>query len=79
MALIGGGPTFIGTAVGHGFTSKWVSVIFLTLAAGSIIYVVTQLLGVAAKARRSDLLAYGLLAGLLAGFITDAVVTAAGV
>jgi ZIP family zinc transporter len=79
MALIGGGPTFIGTAVGHGFTSEWVSVIFLTLAAGSIIYVVTQLLGVAAKARRSDLLAYGLLAGLLAGFITDAVVTAAGV
>jgi ZIP family zinc transporter len=79
MALIGGGPTFIGTAVGHGFTSEWVSVVFLTLAAGSIIYVVTQLLGVAAKARRSDLLAYGLLAGLLAGFITDAVVTAAGV
>ena len=79
MALIGGGPTFIGTAVGHGFTSEWVSVVFLTLAAGSIIYVVTQLLGVAARAKRSDLLACGLLAGLLAGFITDAVVTAAGV
>jgi len=28
---------------------------------------------------RPDLLAYGLLAGLLAGFITDAAVTAAGV
>jgi ZIP family zinc transporter len=79
MALIGGGPTFVGTAVGHGFTSEAVSVIFLTLAAGSIIYVVTQLLGVAAKAKRSDLLSYGLLVGLLAGFLTDAVVTAAGV
>jgi len=33
----------------------------------------------AAKARRADLLAYGLLIGLIAGFLTDAVVTAAGV
>ncbi len=79
LAAIGGGPTFIGTWVGHGFTSDQVSVVFLTLAAGSIIYVVIQLIGVAAKARRNDLLAYGLLIGVLAGFITDAVVTAAGV
>jgi ZIP family zinc transporter len=79
MALIGGGPTFVGTAVGHSFTSEPVSVVFLTLAAGSIIYVVAQLLGVAARAKRPDLLAYGLLIGLLAGFATDAIVTAAGV
>ena len=79
MALIGGGPTFVGTAIGHQFTSEPVSVLFLTLAAGSIVYVVAQLLGVAARARRSDLLAYGLLIGLVAGFATDAIVTAAGV
>jgi ZIP family zinc transporter len=79
MALIGGGPTFLGTAVGHNFTSEPVSVLFLTLAAGSIIYVVAQLLGIAARARRPDLLACGLLIGLLAGFATDAIVTAAGV
>ncbi len=79
MALIGGGPTFIGTAVGHNFTSAAVSVVFLTLAAGSIVYVVAQLLGVASRAKRMDLLAYGLLIGLLAGFATDAIVTAAGV
>jgi zinc transporter, ZIP family len=79
MALIGGGPTFVGTAVGHGFTSEQVSVVFLTLAAGSIIYVVCQLIGVASRAKRMDLLAYGLLIGLLAGFLTDAIVTAAGV
>lgn len=78
MALIGGGPTFIGTAVGHNFTSEPVSVVFLTLAAGSIIYVVAQLLGIAARAKRTDLLSYGLLLGLLAGFATDAIVTAAG-
>jgi ZIP family zinc transporter len=79
LALIGGGPTFAGTIVGHAYTSEPVAVVFLTAAAGSIIYVVTQLVGVAARTRRSDLLAYGLLIGLLAGFATDAIVSAAGV
>ena len=78
LGLIGGGPTFIGTFVGHAFTSEAVSVVFLTLAAGSILYVVIQLIAVAAKAHRSDLLATGLTLGFLAGFATDAVVTAAG-
>ena len=79
LGAIGGGPTFVGTAVGHSFTSEWVSVAFLSLAAGSILYVVLQLVGVAAKSRRMDLLAYGLFIGLIAGFLTDAIVTAAGV
>jgi zinc transporter, ZIP family len=79
MGAIGGGPTFVGTIIGHGFASEAVSVVFLTLAAGSIVYVVTQLVVVAAKTRRPDLLAYGLLLGLVAGFLTDGIVTAAGV
>jgi ZIP family zinc transporter len=78
LALIGGGPTFVGTLIGHGFTSDALSVVFLTLAAGSIIYVVIQLIGIASRARRSDLLAYGMLIGLIAGFLTDGVVSAAG-
>ena len=78
MAAIGGGPTFVGTAVGHNFTSEPVSVIFLTLAAGSIVYVVVQLLGVAARAKRTDLVAAGVLIGLFAGFLTDAIVSAGG-
>jgi ZIP family zinc transporter len=78
MALIGGGPTFLGTWVGHGFTSEAVSVIFLTLAAGSIIYVVVQLTAVGMKSGYRSLLYYGLLLGLVAGFITDAIVTAGG-
>jgi zinc transporter, ZIP family len=79
MAAIGGGPTFLGTWVGHGFTSDAVSVAFLALAAGSILYVVCQLLGVLSRAKRSDVLAAGLLLGLVAGFVTDAIVTAGGV
>jgi ZIP family zinc transporter len=78
LALIGGGPTFVGTMVGHAYTSEPVAVAFLTLAAGSILYVITQLIGVAAKARRPALLACGILIGLLAGFATDAIVSAAG-
>ena len=79
LAAIGGGPTFVGTAVGHSFTSEPLSVIFLTLAAGSIIYVVMQLLAIAGRSTRKDLIYVGVLVGLLAGFLTDAIVTAAGV
>jgi ZIP family zinc transporter len=79
LGAIGGGPTFLGTVLGYGFTSEPLSVAFLTLAAGSLIYVITQLVGVASRAKRSDLLACGILVGLLAGFLTDAIVTAAGV
>jgi ZIP family zinc transporter len=78
LGLIAGGPTFVGTAIGWSVTSEPLSVVFLTLAAGSILYVITQLIGVAAKARRSDLLAIGMLIGLVAGFLTDGIVTAAG-
>jgi zinc transporter, ZIP family len=78
MGLIGGGPTILGTAIGRQFTSEAMSVIFLTLAAGSILYVVIQLLGVALKAGRKRLLYYGVLAGLAAGFVTDMIVTAGG-
>jgi ZIP family zinc transporter len=79
LAAIGGGPTFVGTLVGHSFTSEALSVLFLTLAAGSILYVVMQLLGVAARTAAKEVLAWGLVAGLLAGFVTDMVVTAGGV
>ncbi len=78
LAFIGGAPTFVGTAVGHSVTNDAVSVLFLTLAAGSIIYVVCQLIGIASRAAKPDIFAYGLLAGLLAGFLTDAIVTAGG-
>ncbi|MEP6697948.1 MAG: ZIP family metal transporter [Pseudonocardiales bacterium] len=78
MGLIGGGPTFVGTLIGHSVTSEPISVAFLTLAAGSIMYVVVQLIGVGLKGRR-ELLGWGLLIGLSAGFLTDLIVSTAGV
>jgi ZIP family zinc transporter len=79
LGLIGGGPTFVGTAIGWAYSSAPLSVLFLALAAGSILYVVIQLLGITARERRNDLVAYGVLAGLFAGFVTDAIVTFGGV
>jgi zinc transporter, ZIP family len=79
LGAIGGGPTFLGTVLGYWWHNQALSVAFLALAAGSILYVVLQLVSVAARARRTDLLAWGVLLGVLAGFVTDAVVTAAGV
>ena len=40
LGLIGGGPTFLGTIVGYRFVSPVLSVLFLSLAAGAIIYVI---------------------------------------
>lgn len=76
--LIGGGPTFIGTLVGQRFTNEYVSIAFLGLAAGSILYVVIELLAVARKSNLKVLVTWGIFAGVVLGFVTDAVVTAAG-
>lgn len=79
MGVIGGGPTFLGTVVGRQFTSDALSVAFFTLAAGSILYVVIQLLGVAQRMGKRELLIWGVFLGLVAGFVTDMIVTAGGV
>jgi ZIP family zinc transporter len=78
LGLIGGGPTFLGTVVGQSFVNEPVYVCFLALAAGSILYVVLQLLKVAFKLDRRWALYWGLFGGLLLGFATDFIVTAAG-
>jgi len=78
MGLIGGGPTFLGTALGRAFSSEVLSVLFLTLAAGSILYVVIQLTGVALRSGRRTLLYRGVLVGMTLGFVTDMVVTLGG-
>jgi ZIP family zinc transporter len=78
LGLVGGGPTFVGTLVGQRFTSEFVSIGFLALAAGSILYVVIELLAVARRMGLKEITTWGLFAGLFLGFLTDAIVTAAG-
>ncbi|MEV6208422.1 ZIP family metal transporter [Kitasatospora sp. NPDC051914] len=79
LGLIGGGPTFVGTLIGQQVTNETVSVAFLGLAAGSILYVVIELLAVARRAAMKELTTWMILVGLLLGFATDGVLVAAGV
>jgi zinc transporter, ZIP family len=79
LGLIGGGPTFLGTVVGQAWASDAVSVLFFTVAGGSILYVVQELFAVNRRYGHPVLVTWLMLAGILAGFATDFVVTAAGV
>ena len=79
MGVLGGGPTFVGTIIGQVWVNDAVFIAFLTLAAGSIVYVVVQLLHVAMRSGYVEVLMWGILVGLLAGFATDMIITAAGV
>jgi len=79
LGLIGGGPTFVGTIIGQSYSSDAVSILFLALAAGSILFVVVELVGIGLKLGHKTLLYWGLVVGLVAGFATDFVITAAGV
>jgi ZIP family zinc transporter len=79
LGLIGGGPTFLGTVVGQAWASDAMSVVFFTVAGGSILYVVQELFAVNRKYGNPVLVTWLLVAGVLLGFATDFVVTAAGV
>lgn len=78
MGLIGGGPTFVGTIIGQAWVNEWLFIAFLGLAAGSILYVVIELLGVGRKLGYKELATWGILLGLFLGFATDMVLVAAG-
>ena len=71
-------PNLVGTLVGQSFVNDTVSVAFLAAAAGSILYVIVQLLRVAQNLGRRTLMYWGLVLGLLLGFATDFVIVAAG-
>jgi len=78
LGLIGGGPTLVGTLVGQAWVNEPVSIAFLALAGGSILYVVIELLNVCRSFGRRTSVAWGLVFGLLLGFATDFVLVAAG-
>jgi ZIP family zinc transporter len=79
LGLIGGGPTFIGTLIGQAWTSEALSIAFLALAAGSILYVVFELVNVNRRFASKTLVSWFVLLGLILGFVTEFVVEAAGV
>jgi ZIP family zinc transporter len=78
LGVIGGGPTLVGTLIGYQFTSAAISVLFLALAAGAILYVIGELQHVGRKIGAHDIGMLGLLTGFLIAFGTDLVLHAAG-
>jgi ZIP family zinc transporter len=79
LGVIGGFPTFFGTLLGQAWTSTSVSIVFLALAAGSILYVVMELLNVCRLFSTKMTTAWGITIGLTLGFATDFILEAAGV
>ncbi|MBV8165601.1 MAG: zinc permease, partial [Alphaproteobacteria bacterium] len=78
LGLIGGGPTFLGTIVGYRFVSPVLSVIFLTLAAGAIMYVIGEMISAGRRIGHKELASIGIFAGFLLGFGTDLILASAG-
>ena len=79
LGLIGGAPTFFGTLLGQAWVNESVSILFLALAGGSILYVVMELLNVGRVLASKTLVTWGILFGLVLGFGTDFILVAAGV
>ena len=78
LGLIGGGPTFIGTMIGYAWVSEALQVLFFALAAGSILYVVMELVNVCRRFSMPITVTWMILVGLALGFATDWVLVAAG-
>jgi ZIP family zinc transporter len=78
LGLIGGAPTFLGTALGYAWVSEALQVLFFAVAAGSILYVVSELFNVCRRYAMPVLVMWMILAGIFLGFATDFVLEAAG-
>jgi ZIP family zinc transporter len=78
LGLIGGGPTFLGTVIGYRFVSPLLSVLFLTLAAGAIIYVIGEMTRAGMRVGYKRLASVGVFLGFMLGLGTDLLLSAAG-
>jgi zinc transporter, ZIP family len=79
LGLIGGGPTFLGTIIGQAWVDESVMIVFFALAAGSILYVVMELINVGRALASKTIVTWGIVLGLFLGFATDFILVAAGV
>jgi ZIP family zinc transporter len=78
VGIIGGGPTVLGTAIGSQVDSQPLSLAFLALAAGAILYVVLELWR-GARRRATPLMATSAIAaGFLIAYFSELVIAYAG-
>ncbi|HEX6349230.1 MAG TPA: ZIP family metal transporter [Candidatus Dormibacteraeota bacterium] len=76
--LVGGAPTFLGSAIGYLFRSELVYVLFLALAAGALVYVLNELFVLGRRLTTPRVMGWGVLIGLLAAYSTDLLLTYLG-
>ncbi|HUH98254.1 MAG TPA: hypothetical protein VLZ89_12890 [Anaerolineales bacterium] len=77
--LIGGGPTFLGTVVGYFLLSDAMFVLFLSLAAGALVYIIGELFNLNRRPEMKFPAGWGLWIGFLIGYLTDLILTLAGI
>jgi len=75
--LIGGGPTLLGTIVGTWFSSTYLFVGCLALAAGALLYVIGEILPVGRRLSW-EITLWGLMAGFFLALATELVLGVAG-
>jgi zinc transporter, ZIP family len=76
--IIGGGPTFLGTVIGYAFTSTYIYVLFLALAAGALLYVINEMFHLGRRLNTPVAMGWGLLVGFLLSYATDLLLTYVG-
>ena len=67
-----------GTIVGYSVSNTYFFVLFLALAAGALIYIISEMFNVGRKLNTPSMLGWGVLLGFLAGYGTDLILTFAG-
>ena len=77
--LVGGGPTFLGTLVGSVWVSAITTILFLSFAAGALIYVTLAMYKSIANQMSGNRLMIAMFVGIALGFLTDLVVSIGGV
>ena len=76
--LVGGGPVFLGAMVGYEVTSKPLELVFYSVSAGAILYVVGEIWGAMRRFGHRELGLLMLAAGLFLGVATEMVVAYGG-
>ncbi len=76
--IVGGGPTFLGTVIGYHFVSTALSVLFLSLAIGAILYVIGELYNGARRTGFKYIGAWGMVAGFLVAYATELILELVG-
>src|SRR5262249_30636977 len=76
--LVGGGPVFVGAMVGYNVSSEPLELVFYSVSAGAILYVIGEIWGAMRKLGHRELGLLMLSAGVFLGAATEMIVAAGG-